>query len=125
MSGKRLRVSIGAGALVLLATALALAGGTNVMRSSPGASIAKFRADPELALGKENAQTLVGNRGEGERSFAEEQYAERAYPADEIPLEATLNAQREWAAIASSGKKNDAGQWSLAGPSSAKYPGVL
>jgi hypothetical protein len=126
MSGKRLRVLIGAGVLVLLATALALAGGTNVMRTAPGgASIAKFRSDPELALGKENAQTLAGNFGEGERSLADEEYAERAYPAEEIPFEATLNAQRAWTAIASSGKKNDTGQWSLAGPSSANYPGVL
>src|SRR4051812_17932554 len=106
MTGKRLRVLIGAGVLLLLAAALALVGGTNVVRgSSSGASIAKFRSDPELALGKESAQTLVGNGGEGERSLAEEEYAERAYPAEEIPFEATLNAQRSWAAIASSGKK--------------------
>jgi hypothetical protein len=98
----------------------------------------KFRSDPDAIGGESeeeaehsNAEAVVGNRGEGERgplSAAEEEYANRAYPADEVPLSATLNAQAAFKAIKARGvgkAKNTPGQWALIGPSTANYPSVL
>lgn len=57
-------------------------------------------------------------------SYEAEQAAIRAYPAAEVPFDATLNAVRSWASIKSK-SKNAAGRWELIGPSKATYPGVL
>src|SRR6185436_18824836 len=53
---------------------------------------------------------------------------ELAYPATEIPFELTLNAQAAFNQIKAKGVgkgKNIPGQWTMAGPSTANYPGVL
>lgn len=84
------------------------------------------KGDPDA-----NIEMKVGNGGEGERgpeSAAEEDYANRAYPADEIPFQLTLNAQSAFNAIKAKGVgkgKNVPGQWTLIGPSTANYPAVL
>jgi len=68
----------------------------------------------------------VGELGRLDQSFSEEAYANRAYPASDIPLQATLNAQTAFAQVKSQGQgKHAAGSWSLYGPSTANYPGVL
>ena len=69
---------------------------------------------PELRLG-------------GPITAAEEEYANRAYPAADIPFTATLNAQAAFNQVKARGnsKKNQAGQWSLIGPSSANAPNIL
>jgi hypothetical protein len=87
------------------------------------------------ALNKSTSHTVAGNRGEpgaaeaakGEDpdAAAEEAYSARAYPATEIPFSATLNAQKAWAKIKSQKNKNTVGTWTLAGPSTANYPGTL
>jgi hypothetical protein len=59
---------------------------------------------------------------------AEESYANRAYPASDIPIELTLNAQAAFDAVRARGVgqgKNVPGQWTLIGPSTANYPAVL
>src|SRR5262245_12193090 len=77
---------------------------------------------------KESARALFGNRGEpGENEAlgehpatpAEQDYQERASPADVIPFSATVNSVQSWKQISKG--KNSAGQWTLAGPSSANY----
>lgn len=52
-----------------------------------------------------------------------EAYLERAYPATDIPMNATLAAQNGWASLSTS--PHSAGAWQLIGPSKATYPGVL
>jgi len=87
------------------------------------------KGDPDAPSSEE---AKAGNGGEGERgpgSEAEEEYSLRAYPADEIPFQLTLNAQTAFNQIKSKGvgkgKKAPAGQWTLVGPSTANYPSVL
>jgi hypothetical protein len=68
----------------------------------------------------------VGELGRLDQSFAEEAYANSAYPLSDIPLQATLNAQAAFAQVKAKGQsKHAAGSWSLYGPSTANYPGVL
>ena len=81
------------------------------------------------------AEEVVGNRGEQERqpdgasielAASAEEYAQQAYPAAGIPLQATLNAQIAWSRAENRGEghgHHDA--WQLAGPDQAKFPDVL
>jgi hypothetical protein len=65
----------------------------------------------------------IENEGIG-WSYAAEQAAIRAYPADTIPPEATFNAQAAFQSVKKSGKS--VGQWSPIGPlNQARYPAVL
>ena len=86
------------------------------------------KGDPDAPSSE---KTIEGNGGEsdlGPESAAEEAYANRAYPAEEIPFELTLNAQNAFSQIKAKGigkGKNVPGQWTLIGPSTANYPSVL
>jgi len=86
------------------------------------------KGDPDAPSSE---QAKIGNGNESERgpsSAAEEDYANRAYPADEIPFQLTLNAQNAFNQIKAQGVgkgKNVPGQWTLIGPSVANYPSVL
>jgi len=86
------------------------------------------KGDPDAPSSE---QAKIGNGNESERgpsSAAEEDYANRAYPADEIPFQLTLNAQNAFNQIEAKGVgkgKNVPGQWTLIGPSTANYPSVL
>ncbi len=83
------------------------------------------------------AEEVVGNRGEQERqpdgasielAASAEEYAQQAYPAAGIPLQATLNAQIAWSRAENRGQgraNNRVGPWELAGPDQAKFPDVL
>ena len=77
------------------------------------------------------AQMLPGpslERLGGPLLAAEEAYANRAYPATDIPFQLTLNAQAAFNAISARGVgrgKNVPGQWTMMGPSSANYPAIL
>ena len=110
---------------VLLATGIALfvAAGSSVLIVSAARThfngkhaLSFTKGDPDQdAIGSEPADTAEGRAA-----------ALRAYPAavDEIPLDATLNAQSAFASIkAQSGAGS--GVWQLIGPSKATYPGVL
>ena len=52
-------------------------------------------------------------------------YANRAYPATDVPFSLTVKAKNAWAKIKSQGKKSAAGAWTLAGPSTANFPAIL
>ncbi len=113
--------------LFAIFTVIALIAGTAFYvheRNEPHLRFAK--GDPDA-----NNEMIAGNGGEAERgpgSEAEAEYLERAYPADEIPFQLTLNAQAAFNQIKAKGVgkgKNVPGQWTLIGPSTANYPGVL
>lgn len=89
------------------------------------APFASKKSDPDRIKPGRNAQDAVvpENRSPDE-GYEAEQAAIRAYPADDVPFQATLNAQQGWASIKSK-SKNAAGTWELIGPSQATYPGVL
>src|SRR5919201_1399675 len=89
-----------------------------------------MKGDPDDGHGKQSARTVVGDRGENTEpwTFAEEQYALRAYPEAEIPFSLTLGAQAAFNQVKSRAPargRNAVGQWALVGPSSANYPDVL
>src|SRR5207244_6239127 len=59
---------------------------------------------------------------------AQEAYRHRAYPATEVRIADTLNAQKAWAKIkgkSAAAGVNTQGQWTLIGPSIASYPASL
>jgi hypothetical protein len=107
-------------------TAIAIVAGTVFYIHDRNEPHLKFtKGDPDAP----SEQATVGNGNEkGPTSEAEAEYIERAYPADEVPFDATLNAQAAFNRIKAKGPgkgKNVPGQWTLIGPSTANYPGVL
>src|SRR5262245_49983101 len=124
-----MRSSLGtAGAVLIVVAALGA-----VLTTDEGASRARrvHRFGAKL-----NSQDLAGNYGEpagdekpGENPIGSEEqnYFAHAYPASELSMMLTLNAQSAWKLVKnrSSKGKNTLGQWTLAGPSSANYPDVL
>jgi hypothetical protein len=128
--GRLIRLAVaGVVALVLAAAAVGLV----AVRQSRESRSLKARAD---AIGSKkgdadrikpgrNAETVIGaNEYRAADSSPDvEAYLKRAYPADEVPWEATIAAQNGWAALKAS--KHSAGSWQLIGPSQATYPEVL
>src|SRR5213082_1284020 len=130
----QLRIASGV-TLISAAAAMAFVAATdNVLTIGNGSR--KARPLPAFG-GKLTAQNLAGNGGEpaisesdqdGLDRAAQEAYRHRAYPATEVRIADTLNAQKAWAKIKGKSAKagvNAQGQWSLAGPSIASYPGSL
>ena len=72
-------------------------------------------------------------RDRGPLAAAEEDYAHRAYPAADVPFQATLAAREAWTDIrarrSQPGRSGEAlsatGPWTLVGPSMANFPDVL
>ncbi len=85
----------------------------------------KHRQDPDVQPG--NRQAMPGPEREGgPTAYAEEQYAQRAYPAPYVPFKLTANAHQMWASIAAAtGNRNTSAAWNLVGPSEANFPNVL
>jgi hypothetical protein len=97
-----------------------------VKEAAPPARAWKFaQKDPEAFEKRKIVRDAVTpeNRSPDE-GYEAEQAASRAYPAADVPFDATLNSVRSWASIKSK-SKNAAGQWELIGPSKATYPAVL
>ena len=70
--------------------------------------------------------TLPGAESEGgPAAAAEENYANRAYPAAYVPFQLTRQAHTDWKNAKSRANKNRPGIWTLAGPSTANFPDVL
>jgi hypothetical protein len=124
-----------ASALVIAATAM---GFTALKMSSPpllgksnfkSPATNKFRKDLDESLGNKVARPGPELRLGGPLTGAEEEYANRAYPAADIPFTATLNAQAAFNQVKTRGngkaKNSAADQWSLIGPSSANFPDIL
>ena len=87
----------------------------------------KFRQDPDQLL--ESRRGLPGiERDGGPLLAAEEEYANRAYPATDIPFSATLNAQttfKNLKARSASNSSSNIGAWTLIGPNGESVPDVL
>jgi len=86
------------------------------------------KGDPDAPGGQQALPVKEGQGQHGPDGAAEEAYANRAYPATEIPFQLTLNAQSAFNQIrgrAIGRGRNVPGQWTMVGPSSANYPGVL
>jgi hypothetical protein len=125
-----------ASAVTLISAAAAMAFVSTAPSSSPVAGKStvdentfgkfnKFRMDRDELFN--NKRAMPGpERDRGPLSAAEEQYDIRAYPAKEIPLQLTLNAQTAFKTIqARSNPKSNIGIWNLIGPSTANQPDIL
>ena len=95
---------------------------------SPSHQILKKTAQYGLASISESSEKKAGVEGEEGASpdeAAVQDYANRAYPAADIPFTLTANAQKAWAKIKNQKNKNTVGSWSLAGPGTANFPATL
>ena len=123
---KRARVALGFFALLVLAgTALLLAVGSTGSHGTRSVAPLKKAADPD-ASSKQN--TAAVEAGPAALQAAEESFAQRAYPANDIPIQLSLDAQSAWKAVDNRGigkGKNEPGQWAMIGPSHSNMPGLL
>ena len=108
------------GLVAVAALAAALVAGMAASSHSQArqAGFVKAMADPDTQADKAG----ISNEGP-EATWEAQQEALRAYPAESIPLAATLNAQATFNSFKKHGKK--VGQWMSIGPEKAAYPGVL
>jgi len=82
----------------------------------------KFRQGRDQSGG--NRRALAGAETDrGPLTAAEEAYANRAYPASDIPFKLTVDAQKAWATVAALAPS--AGVWTLVGPSIPNVPDIL
>jgi hypothetical protein len=116
----RMRFLVIAAAIVLVIGAISA--GTLIGRSNDPAYLAAIDFGKH---GNDSKQALAGIPNEGpEDSYAAEQAALRAFPADEVPPEAAINSQNTFQSFKNSGKS--VGTWSPIGPlNRAQYPAVL
>ena len=120
---------IGVAALVLMAAAVVLAAArrsaTSAARAHEPRAFVHKKADPRRLAPSASAEAAIGANElrHPDDTPDIEAYLQRAYPADEVPMEATIAAQNGWAHL----KDGPAspGNWVLIGPSSATVPGVL
>jgi hypothetical protein len=86
-------------------------------------AINKFRQDRDQTGG--NRRTMPGPEIErGPVTAAQERYANRAYPASDVPFKLTRDAQKAWASVLSMSQPS-AGAWSLIGPNGGVFPDIL
>jgi hypothetical protein len=110
------------GLVAATALAAALIAGMAASSHSVAAKAVHAKADAD------SAKETPGEGLSPDETAAAEEAAARAYPASAVPFELTTNAQTAWGQL--KGKavgrgKNSADNWTLAGPSSANFPGVL
>jgi len=117
-----------------LAATIAIAGVITMRHASTSAQPASTGANESESSQKaarDSRQMSFVDREEGDRTpadVAEEAYANRAYPGTDIPFSATVGAQNAFKNVKARGVgkgKNVPGQWTLVGPSTANFPGVL
>src|SRR5215208_3401362 len=122
----RARIALGLFALLLLVGAAAFtAVSSNGTHSARAGFSPKKDGDPDAGAQKDTASV---EKGPAALTAAQEEFAQRAYPAEGIPIELTQTAQQAWNAVKlrAIGKgKSSPGQWSMMGPSSANMPGLL
>src|SRR6266705_2682953 len=86
-------------------------------------AINKFRQDRDQTGG--NRRTMPGPEIDGgPTTAAQERYANRAYPASDVPFRLTRNAQQAWANVMSMSQPS-ANAWTLIGPSGGDFPDIL
>ncbi len=116
-------VSAGAMAFVATKTSSPLLLGKSGNTHQP---IHKFRMDRDVLSNKMAIPGLGQDRGPLDAAL--EAFALRAYPADDVPTDASLNAIAAFNQIQAQGGgngKNTVGQWHLIGPSNAVFPDIL
>src|SRR5439155_19907492 len=85
-------------------------------------AINKFRQGRDQIGG--NRRALPGPETDrGPITAAEEAYANRAYPASDVPFKLTVDAQEAWANVVA--QAPSAGVWTLLGPSGGNFPDIL
>src|SRR5437870_9751674 len=85
-------------------------------------AINKFRQGRDQLGG--NRRALPGPETDrGPITAAEEAYANRAYPASDVPFKLTVDAQKAWANVVA--QAPSAGVWTLLGPSGGNFPDSL
>ena len=110
------------GGLAILAAAITLGGSS----SARGVHVLAFtKGEPDAMAKPGSERDSVGPESRSPDSAAAQDYANRAYPADSVPFEATLNAQATASTLKTHGNKKNAGAWQLIGPDQAKYPALL
>jgi hypothetical protein len=114
-------------AAVLAAAALvAAARALRIDRATPPRPLNSFllKGDPDAAP-RDNKRALIGPNDTRWPDYSAEieRYLLRAYPAAEIPGEATIAAREGWLAL--SANTHSEGQWQLIGPAKATYPAIL
>ena len=86
-------------------------------------AINKFRQDRDQSGG--NRRTMPGREIDGgPTTAAQERYANRAYPAIDVPFKLTRAAQNAWASVKSMAP-SAGGAWTLIGPSGGIDPDIL
>src|SRR5439155_9072018 len=86
-------------------------------------AINKFRQGRDQIGG--NRRALPGPETDrGPITAAEEDYANRAYPASDVPFKLTVDAQKAWANVVAA-QAPSAGVWTLIGPSGGNFPDIL
>ncbi len=94
--------------------------------SSAGKTPAVMKVSQHDAGKLRNKMAMPGPELEGgPMAAAEEDYANRAFPAAYIPFQLTSNANKAWGKLKGNKNKAKAGAWTLVGPSSADFPDVL
>jgi len=88
----------------------------------------KFKKDFDERFS--NKMTIPGDKDRGPLAAALENFSLRAYPADDVPTEASLNAIASFNQFAAASNGNGNGkksttQWHLIGPSTAIFPDIL
>jgi hypothetical protein len=122
--GMRIRRRSFALAATLLVAVGASIGAVRLAKSSPAhhAKVGGFtfalKGDPDSAAAKAG----VPNEGPA-GSYAAQEEAQRAYPGEFVPFEATENSIATFNALKANGKGS--GGWQSIGPSQAKYPAFL
>jgi transcriptional regulator with XRE-family HTH domain len=128
---KKTRLVLGFAVVAVLAAIPVIAGVFATHGTKAAARVAKSEAQygiTSASEGSEKASAFGQPTGEDPAAAAEEAYALNAYPADEIPFQATLNSIQAWSNVKARGigrGRNTPGQWTLAGPSKADYPDIL
>jgi hypothetical protein len=124
----RMTTAIALGSAAVAMAFVAVKGPTQPIASAHQDRTSKFRQDRDELL--RNKLALPGDRDFGPLNAAIEDFAHRAYPLDDVPTEASLNAISGFnhfvAATAGVGNgKNTPGAWHLVGPSNAVDPNIL
>ena len=120
MRGKWSRLALGLLMVAVLTGAAVLVGvlarsGSSAAR---GQGLVAKSGDPD-AKGKASVEATASvEKGPASVTAAEEAYAERAYPADEVPVQLTLNAQQAWTKL--KGKSGNSNGKAGGGSSSAR-----
>src|SRR5437588_1084323 len=125
------QLRIGSGVtLISAATAMAFvavkpSGPLLVAQSGNQNSINKLTQN-RVALFRNKLALPGAEREGGPTAAAEQDYANRAYPAAYVPFKLTLNAQKAFQTVqARSNPNSNIGIWTLIGPSTTNFPDVL